>query len=64
MSTATPRHKAIKLPRTRVRCLGPRKGEHWFMSLDASNRICPECRKKQDTLHVSPNTEVPVRTGE
>lgn len=38
-----------KRKRVKVRCLGPKRAEHWFLSRDPSReRICRYCRRLQD----------------
>jgi hypothetical protein len=44
----------LNRPRVRVRCLGPAKEEHTFLSADPrSERICPRCRTLQNLLRLS-----------
>jgi hypothetical protein len=46
-----PKPKTFDLPRVKVRCLGPGKAEHFFMSANPSGeRVCWRCRAKQDNM--------------
>ena len=46
----------------KVRCLGPREAEHFFLSRDpSSERICRLCREKQQAVGVAIR-DTPVRT--
>jgi len=47
-STGRTYFRRAKRQRYRVRCLGPKKEEHWFMSFDkCGGRVCPRCRDEQ-----------------
>ncbi len=58
MSEKGPR--GVSAGRKRVRCLGPAKGEHTFLSASPGERICPRCRARQRALHLSQLRSVPV----
>jgi hypothetical protein len=43
--------------KTRVRCLGPRKREHTFWTVDkAGHRVCPACEVVQRALRLPMST--------
>lgn len=48
----------------RVRCLGPCDPPHFLWSLEASNRVCPRCRKVQDAMRLAPLVDRPVRVAD
>ena len=49
-----PKKPCVTVVRTRVRCLGPGKGEHFFGSAaPAAERVCARCRSLQDKLALS-----------
>jgi hypothetical protein len=53
----------LNRPRVRVRCLGPAKEEHTFLSADPrSERICPRCRTLQQALRLSAIRVIAVST--
>lgn len=37
--------KKLHLPKISVRCLGPKKKEHWFLSTSKGIRRCPDCER-------------------
>lgn len=37
----------------RRRCLGPSAKEHFFLSAHPSERVCPDCRRRQDEQNLS-----------
>lgn len=41
--------------RTLVRCLGPKKREHYFLSDDpAYNRLCKDCTRRLSAMNIGP----------
>ncbi len=49
---------SVKPGQQRVRCLGPVKREHTFVSAAPSERVCPRCRRLQTAMHLSPQRVV------
>lgn len=57
-SPAASRSKKLPATWARVRCLGPARKEHTFLSADATReRVCQECRRLQQKRRVSPTAE-------